>query len=224
MLSCSKDDPSISSAHNRPEPLSRSTSPSAPDLFVVGWIQLTSGVKAASCKNGLITELAETTNPVQSRAGATSIFVSGSDVYVGGMGFNGVHDYAMYWKNGEAVNLTDGIEDAWVNSIFVSGTDVYVAGVVVTSGHSTAVYWKNGVATSLPDGSTAHDIVVWGTDVYVAGMTSTWNPLGPAGYWKNGVFTRLVNGIASNTIVISGSDVYSSVFSSHSMASSWASR
>jgi len=86
-----------------------------------------------------------------------SITVSGNDVYVAGAEWNGrsyqiqgiSYTYrksiAKYWKNGKAVNLTDGSEDAEAKSIAVSGNDVYVAGTV--NGYAT--YWKNGIAVTL---------------------------------------------------------------------------
>jgi len=88
---------------------------------------------------------------------AKSIAVSGTDVYVAGTEWNGKSyqiqgsayiyrkSIAKYWKNGKAVNLTDGTEDADARSIAVSGNDVYVAGTA--NGYAT--YWKNGVAVKL---------------------------------------------------------------------------
>jgi len=89
-------------------------------------------------------------------AWTTSIAVSGNDVYVAGMEWNGksyqdANGYplkksiAKYWKNGNPVNLTNGTEDAVARSIAVSGTDVYVVGM--ENGYAT--YWKNGVAVKL---------------------------------------------------------------------------
>jgi len=88
---------------------------------------------------------------------ATSIAVSGTDVYVAGTEWNGqsyqiqgsAYTYrksvAKYWKNGNVANLSDGTEFAEARSIAVVGNDVYVAGTV--NGYAT--YWKNGVAVKL---------------------------------------------------------------------------
>ena len=167
-------------------------------------------------------------------ADATSIAVSGNDVYVSGFqseqlspagGWSKV--FAVYWKNGTQVKLTDGSKDANANFIIVSGNDVYVAGVVVTDGAvNKAQYWKNGALVNLTDGTAeayANSIAASGTDVYVAG--TQWdgnainyndgytvyhrNPI--AKYWKNGNPVNLTDGskwAEAKSIVVSGTDVY----------------
>jgi len=167
-------------------------------------------------KNGQIVVLTDGTNT----AYATSLAKSGTDVYVTGQECNGPRNsyppsitIAKYWKNGVAINLTDGKYDAGAYSISISGDDVYIAGdeyILSSNGISiyVAKYWKNGVAVNLSDGSndaSAHAIVVVGSDVYVAGYDNK-----QAVLWKNGTPTILSSGktAAAHSLAVSGSDVY----------------
>ena len=50
---------------------------------------------------------------------ATSIAVSGGDVYVAGVEGNGTNDVAKYWKNGAAIALTDGTQRGFANAVAV---------------------------------------------------------------------------------------------------------
>jgi hypothetical protein len=51
---------------------------------------------------------------------ASSIYVSGNDVYVAGYEYDtGQAKYAVYWKNGVEVKLTDGSTETIATSIFV---------------------------------------------------------------------------------------------------------
>lgn len=58
---------------------------------------------------------------------------------------------ARYWKNGEAVDLTDRLYRAEANAIFVLDGKVYVAGIDFGSSGKpvAAMYWENGKAIQL---------------------------------------------------------------------------
>jgi hypothetical protein len=161
------------------------------DIYIAGssgYLEGTGG-NAAYLKNEVKIELPSgSTGSI-----STAIAVSGTDVYVAGIGitgniYNGPQNYiAKYWKNANAINLTDGINGAQAWSIAASGNDVYVAGMEWngntyqdasgdTHKKSVAKYWKNGQPVILTDGSEdafTTSIAVAGTDVYVAG--TEWN-------------------------------------------------
>jgi len=150
---------------------------------------------------------------------ADRIYVSGNDVYVGGM-----YDRAVYWKNGVVHFLqprtTDSSFVSTISSIFVSGNDVYTTGYIIPIFAPPGVnigpaYWKNGIEHDLSvnapfDFNTSYgtsSIFVIGSDVYVAGYSLTLvSPALPyahsAIYWKNGAETVLsASGIANSIYV-----------------------
>src|SRR5664279_4592008 len=76
------------------------------------------------------------------------MYVSGTDVYVGGMLHTGV-----YWKNGTAnflPRLQDGSFVADISSVFVSENDVYSTGKIIQLGNPlNPAYWKDTVEQEL---------------------------------------------------------------------------
>ena len=109
------------------------------DVYAAGFI----GALPVYWKNGLATTLSS--NVLSS---AWSIFVSGSDVYVGGSDLPPNSDYGVIWKNGSEDRLSNG---AVVYQVMVSGNDVYAMGVADDATNTPQpVVWKNGVKTTLP--------------------------------------------------------------------------
>jgi hypothetical protein len=145
---------------------------------------------------------------------ASSVFVSGDDVYVAGDSdyeYPIIAAYATLWKNGVAQRLSDTISTA--SSVFVSGNDVYVVGYGRGRDAHYATVWKNGVRQRLSDeNSEATSVFVSGNDVYVAGYEKKGN-IAHATVWKNGVAQRLSeinttrNSYASS-VFVSGNEVY----------------
>jgi hypothetical protein len=146
------------------------------------------------------------------------IYVSGNDVYLGGM-----FDVAAYWKNGVINYLqartTDASFVSIITSIFVSGSDVYTTGYLIEfglpAGVNIAAYWKNGFENDLSlSGAinanttyTTSSIFVYGSDVYVAGYSSTSTSpnaasLDSAIYWKDNVENHLLSAGRANSIIV----------------------
>ena len=158
------------------------------------------------------------------------------DIYVGGESFISSTSVpvAVYWKNGEMVQLSrkywksdkdkpiHSTEMSRVNSIAVAGDDIYSGGYYVKYDFSAnpndvgtadfevkvACYWKNGKLVTLSNskyGSEVKTIFVSGNYVYAGGYIFS-KDAGKGGYWKNGKWVDLSSSVES--IFVSGDDVY----------------
>ena len=178
-------------------------------------------------KNGIVTNIH--INDISSYASASSIAVSGTDVYVGGVqdaggvGYELYPTHEVYWKNGVMSNELHldlpGKIDITNCSIAVDGADLYVAGTGTSIYKNdrvlTGIYWKNNhpVYLGFP-GSTLSRIVsgmtVSGGIVYCVGEVEGGSGFA-ATYWKNTTPIRLdtaATGAVASCIAVSGSDVY----------------
>jgi hypothetical protein len=185
---------------------------SGTDLFVGGLLN----VEPVYWKNGQSFSLGQGTATI------TGIALSGSDVYLSGVGdgnpsIDSAGDISVnastagYWKNGVFNILENTPRLSAAEGICFSGSDMYVVGHAAGS-TDTAVQWKNGIRTNYTatNGQTniAYAVAVSGTDVYAAGVYNNM-PV----YWKNGVINTLnlnsspVGGFAS-AIAVVGMDVY----------------
>ena len=184
------------------------------DVYVVGYKRNTQNIEVATVwKNGVAHEL---TDGVFNTT-ANSIYVSGGDVYVAGVEYNGSRNVARLWKNDVEQNLSDGFRSSGATSVFVSGNNVYVAGHKVEQNERVATLWKNGVEQNLNTSaaSEAYSVYVSGSDVYVAGYEfSIGSDIFTAKLWKNGVGETLATGayrysrVEAHSVFVSGSDVY----------------
>ena len=178
----------------------KTTFASGSDIYFAGTDSLQNAVE---WKNGVSQVVAPYNGRGSTLPLVSCMYVSGSDVYVGGM-----YDRGVYWKNGVANFMQARPNDASfvgnINSIFVNGTDVYTTGILTPIGlpageYPGAYYWKNGIEQDLqlnnpPNASTLYattSVFVSGTDVYVAGysitiVSPTATPIDSAVYWKNG--------------------------------------
>ena len=132
-------------------------------------------------KNGVLTDLTDRSTV----SNANAVFVSGSDVYVGGR----INLVAKMWKNTVSTSLSNGTLFNTVSAVCVGGSDVYAAGfeMLTPGGISVAKYWKNGTAQNLTDATnaaTVNSMFLFGSDLFICGIDG-----GVIKIWKNGVPT-----------------------------------
>ncbi|MBK8522387.1 MAG: hypothetical protein WAT20_10135 [Ferruginibacter sp.] len=183
---------------------------SGADVYATGWEYNGTVNQAKLWKNGAPTTLVSTCS-----GDGWGVYVSGTDVYVGGKACTSASltNQVVVWKNNVPSALSNSANIMDGRSVFVSGTDVYVAGwEEINSSIVISKVWKNGVETALNIGTVAfvHSVFVSGSDVYVAGQESN-APTYVAKIWKNGVAIPLTNGTndaGAYAVYVSGTDVY----------------
>jgi hypothetical protein len=106
---------------------------------------------AAIWKNGIMTDLLDSTNGIFHETFMGSIAVAGNNVYATGDIFDGVNWVPRYWKN--SISIQMGLPDDSFGAIALSGNDIYIAGSGKNGSHNVAKYWKNGNAIALTDGT-----------------------------------------------------------------------
>lgn len=166
------------------------------DVYLSGIVSNEIKFTAVYWKNGKRETLP--TSSLQ-RAEATSIAVSGGDVYVACFVVNDSNPpFSLYWKNSQEILLTD---QGVVSDIRVTGNDVHVVGP--HKGYRDqfpVVYTKNGVSQTLTTSGVrrgaANSLLVHGTDVYIAGteMAEENGNQPMARVWKNGVPIDVIEG------------------------------
>lgn len=186
--------------------------PATPDVYVAGYSSSRNGQTARYWKNGQVVDLLS--NP--HAALATSIAVSGGDVYVAGWDTDASFaSRAKFWKNGVTQSLSGPYTASVLSKVLLSGGDVYVAGSGGNDSGYYAIYWKNGSPVVMDDSPNgwARDMAIVNGDVYVTGNASGSQPDegAVAKYWKNGSSVQLTSGpkqVYPNGIAVSGNDVH----------------
>ncbi len=170
---------------------------------------------------------------------ATSLYVTGSTIYVAGQDSFSI---ACYWTiagttaPAQTPLTVTGAGAAIANSISGSGTSISIAGQdTSTSGTPTAVYWTGSnlaeISLNLANGS-ANSIFVSGGAIYIAGQ---YNDLSanPVGFYWSGAETDLTGpggtaastisgGINAQSVYVSGTTAYvAGYYGSPATASYW---
>jgi hypothetical protein len=161
------------------------------DVFIAGYNLYNNGASVTYWQNGSIPN-----SLLPTKGYASSIYVSGSELYMVGKDFT--TGLPTLWRRtfGGVSNThtktplsTNTNSEAY--SVSVLGSDTYIAGF-----EGGACYWKNGVRTQLSDNkeSSTGEVFTFGKDFYIAGRGG--NNL-TAGYWENGIRTEVSSTIGS---------------------------
>lgn len=183
---------------------------------------------AALWKNGTPALLTDMSRPTD--AAVYAVDTDGDDVWAAGFfrylkspEWSFQRDVATLWKNGKAIQLTDGKNYAKAWDVHVVQGKVYAVGEETNAdGFAVAKLWINGstsddwsgaTATDLSDGTNhvyAESMCVDGSDIYVVGNGSKGNDQKHyALYWKNGAMSYLSDAESyAVSVSVSGGHVY----------------
>jgi hypothetical protein len=120
------------------------------DVYLAGLKSVVTGSPVATYwKNGNEVKL----SAANGYAGIRDIVVQNGDVYLAGYEKVGTWIVARFWKNGEAITISDpSARGSYAVSIGLRGKDVYVAFNEDTPDYSSRVrYWHNGKATTISE-------------------------------------------------------------------------
>lgn len=183
-----------------------------PDLYVVGRERGTDNIfRPKIWVNGNPTVLPVGPNG----GGANSVFVTTSNVLVGGYEETNSTSEPRIWLNGTATSLPHLGNGGYITSVFLNGSTTYAVGVDFgTTNWSLARAWVNSSASNLTPGTAtdaiAEDVVVVGADQYTCGSEVIGGRY-VARVWRNGVPTTLSNS-SNHTFAVGvtaeGSDIY----------------
>jgi hypothetical protein len=177
------------------------------DIYIAGMAGGSSTMLPTVWKNGSILWQGTGANYF-----ATSIAVSGSDVYLAGATENGPTGSStpVYWKNGVMTTLV-GYSGSQATPNFIAvGASVYCAGKSTyynSTDPLSPLCWAGGSLVGLslggqPNGG-LNGMAAAGNDVYLIGTTGTVKAGGGdfdyslqtyGAYWKNGIYTQLGTG------------------------------
>lgn len=170
------------------------------NILTVGLISTLEGYKPCYWSGAVRTELPI---PAGAEGYASSIFVHGSDVYIGGGYYVSTNPaIPCYWKNGVRTDLSSGGASSVVEAIAVFSNVVHAVGKTGFGGPGTLYYWQNNVlvnptnfpATGSPMGfmeNSDEPIVILST-----------------GYWRNGIFYSAGSAASIYDGYRSGSNLY----------------
>jgi hypothetical protein len=141
-----------------------------------------------------------------------SIYVSGYETSASNKRF------AVYWKDGDEIILSDALTDAFATDIAVSGGNVYVTGSEANTPNYIAKYWKNTIPVPLTEGkfsASASGIAIEGNNVYTCGSERNDKGHNVVKYWKNNTPVTLTDKPGSSfatAISVVGSNVYTAIY------------